>query len=80
MISIANDKDESVVKEYLKKEKVDWINLFDNSSDPVICNKFKIQSYPTFILIDPSGKIIKRAVGKEGLISIKQILSKIMGP
>lgn len=76
MISIAKDESQNVVREYLKKENIQWINFYDKSTESTICNKYKIQAFPTFIVIDDTGRIVLRAVGKEGFISIKNFLQK----
>jgi len=76
LISIAKDMSEKGVKQFLKKEHIDWTNFFDDWNDPVISNKFKVMAYPTFILINPDGKIVTRITGVDKLSKIDAILSK----
>lgn len=79
LISIARDESENEVKSYLKNEKISWINLFDASSNPKICNNYAIYAFPTFVLIDPNGIIIERVTGANGLENIKKLLSEKFG-
>ncbi len=78
LVGVAFDKSKDDVTDYLKKENINWTNIFDQQSSSSVCDKFKIQAYPTFILVDPNGKIIMRTSGKESLPLIKkQLLEKL---
>lgn len=76
IISIAYDRSLNPVLNYVQKNKMNWIHFFDKNSDSKICSKFKIDDFPTFILTDESGKIIKRGVGEESLSDIQDFLFK----
>ncbi|MDX2069061.1 MAG: TlpA disulfide reductase family protein [Haliscomenobacter sp.] len=63
MISVAYDDNFSEVKKFVTAQQMDWLNVFepmDNKSprqaSPV--KTFKVTRFPTFILIQPDGKII----------------------
>ena len=63
MVSIAVDDDKKKVESYIKKHNLNWkmaqipkFKSFDNST----IKKLNILFYPTFILIDITGKIISR--------------------
>lgn len=83
-LSIAYEDDASLPKKYIKEHQLNWHHLFINSklalsSDKDLAEsyvqKFKIQVYPTLLLIDPTGKIIAREEGSgEGWIKIRNIL------
>lgn len=73
---VAHDDDLSGVKNYLKSKNVLWPNVFDKRSSAELVKMYKITSFPTFILIDPKGKIIFRGIGKTSLNSIDKLLSK----
>ncbi len=79
LISIARDESSSDVKNYLKKENISWINLFDPVSNPEICTKYVINAFPTFILIDPNGIIIERVTGADELERLQKLLSDKLG-
>jgi|JI6StandDraft_1071083.scaffolds.fasta_scaffold34265_3 thiol-disulfide isomerase/thioredoxin len=74
---IAHDDELSIVKNHLKSKNVVWPNVFDNRNSAELVNLYKVQSFPTFILIDPNGKIIYRGIGKSSLNHIDKILSKL---
>lgn len=72
---VAHDDDLGVVKNYLKSKNVLWPNVFDKRSSAELIKLYRITSFPTFILIDPNGKIIYRGIGKTSLNSIEKLLS-----
>jgi len=72
---IAYDDDLNEVKKYLQVKNVKWPNAFDKRSKADIIKLYKIQAFPTFILIDPTGKIIYRGIGKSSLEQIDKLLS-----
>jgi thiol-disulfide isomerase/thioredoxin len=76
---IAFDKKEEVVRKYVADKPaianqvfVDMIKLDEGADDLV--KRFKVTNYPTFILIDESGKILLREIGKEGFSNLKSYL------
>ena len=63
MISVAYDDNFSEVKKFVAAQQMDWLNVFEsmdnkspNQASPV--KTFKVTLFPTFILIQPDGKII----------------------
>jgi thiol-disulfide isomerase/thioredoxin len=70
IISIAFDDSEQKDLKYLQKHEITWTNLFDDRNNSLIVSKFKVSDFPTFILLDPEGKILIRGVGKETLQKI----------
>lgn len=54
-----NDRDQKTWLEYQKerKEKITWTNLRDPNGS--IFKAFEITIFPTYMLIDPTGKIVK---------------------
>ena len=76
LISIANDDKSSVIN-YIKGQNIKWDNVVDPFDVGPICRKYKVNSFPTFVLIDPKGRIVYRGIGKVGLEKIKLIISGI---
>lgn len=76
LISIASD-DKSSVMNYIEGQNIKWDNVVDPFDVGPICRKYKINNFPTFVLIDPKGRIVYRGIGKEGLEKIKLIISGI---
>jgi len=79
IISIAFDANNMDVNNYIKKEKLTWKNIFQGYGEnehPIITN-LHIKAYPTFILIDKSGRIIYRGEGAEAISELNEVLQKI---
>lgn len=81
ILSIAFDEKPEIVKNYLLYEKINWANIFQkigaNSSDSKIIEDYKVQSYPTTILINPKGKILFRATNVPEFIKLKEFIQKL---
>jgi thiol-disulfide isomerase/thioredoxin len=78
----AEQKNDSVAFEnFLHQHDIVWPILFQPTHNvplkKLIPYKFKIQEYPTYLLIDPSGKIIWRGSSEESLSKINNILASI---
>ena len=78
-LSIAADKPEDTVKlkTLIREKNLPWIHLWVNRSiiDRGVLWDYKINAFPTTILIDPSGKIILRGEGRNVLDQIDSIMS-----
>lgn len=70
-ISVAHDKPEDLdkLKQLIHKYNMTWHHLYDNMKPDksIIAKEYKVQEYPTSILIDPKGKVVFRSVGEAGL-------------
>jgi thiol-disulfide isomerase/thioredoxin len=69
-VSIAYDKidDKSKVQKLINENKMNWEQLLDNRNvKNSIVDQYKVNEFPTSILIDPSGKIVYRGIGENGL-------------
>ena len=76
IISIANDENMDVVKNYVKKKNITWKNGFVDINakkrDPIL-KGLNIIQFPTFILVNRKGKILHRG----GPESFDQMLKEI---
>lgn len=75
IVSIASDDSIDAVKDFLKRKDIGWVNLFEAKSEGKVTGLFAINTFPTYILIDPSGKILSRKWGVNGLKEIRAELS-----
>lgn len=73
IIGIANDDYKAVIQ-YVKGQKIPWTNVLDPFQTKPICSTYKINFYPTYILINAKGEIVYRGSGKSALDKIKLIL------
>lgn len=80
LVGIAYDADRKDVVNYIQEHDIPWKTLYDERSDksrgPVY--QYKIQAFPTFILIDPSGNIIFRSTGKDAFHKVEAMLAKLL--
>jgi thiol-disulfide isomerase/thioredoxin len=79
VVGVAYDSDIELVREYIKKEKVRWRNIyqgFQTNEHPLI-TAMSVQVYPTFILIDDFGKVIFRGDGVEAIYEVEKMMRKL---
>lgn len=58
------ETNQKIVQEGLDRDLPKWPTIWDGKgSDSEIAMKYGINSYPTFVLIDPNGKIVSRFTG-----------------
>jgi thiol-disulfide isomerase/thioredoxin len=79
-ISIAADNDSSKVLNYIKKNKMDWIQIYQSQfgmpDERQVLDRFQISAYPTFIIIDKSGKVVFRDIGTKGFQLLENFMKK----
>ena len=76
IVSVAYDRDVDKVKEFTKKENMDWVHLFVSSNRDdknSLVKKLKVRSFPTTILVEPNKKIIAR---NKSINEIRKILDE----
>jgi thiol-disulfide isomerase/thioredoxin len=67
LISISSDDDEDVWKTFIQSQHMDWTEYLDSSS--TVLEAFKVDSFPTYIVMDKDGVIRFR---QSGLSSMTQ--------
>jgi peroxiredoxin len=65
LVGFASDKDKDKWKEAIEKDKLDFIhcNLFDKLNDEDVGALYNLKVFPTKVLIDSEGKIMKTVIG-----------------
>lgn len=63
MIGISSDRpaDEQVLRDYIAKHKMDWLQQFDNPRR--VISQFQVTAYPTYVVIDGEGIVRERLMG-----------------
>ncbi|WP_317170863.1 TlpA family protein disulfide reductase [Sphingobacterium micropteri] len=84
LISIAFEKEENLPKleSLIRENNLDWYHVREvwEFNNPLNLTKlYHVQVYPTFILIDKSGKIVFRGEGDDGLKMLESRLQNIFG-
>lgn len=75
---IAYDKDIDKVKKFIEEKDMNWVHKFENNGEKnpeKLVEKLNVECFPTFILLDKSGKILSRGCGEEQLKEIEKILN-----
>jgi thiol-disulfide isomerase/thioredoxin len=74
-VSVAYDRSNDLkkVQKLIEEKKMTWVQLLDdrNSKNGII-DQFKVNEFPTCLLIDPAGKVIYRGLSDDGL---KELIS-----
>jgi thioredoxin family protein len=61
MISVSSDGDEDKWKDFVAKEKMVWAQYLDREHK--VQRAFRVDRFPTYILLDPEGVIRYRSSG-----------------
>ena len=61
LVSISSDDDEDLWKTFVESQHMEWLEYLDSSSE--VQKAFKIESFPTFIVVDKDGVIRFRQSG-----------------
>ena len=56
LVSISNDPDKTAVVDFVAKNEMTWPQVWDERQD--IIRRCGVDSYPTYLLLDPSGEVI----------------------
>ena len=66
MIGVCYDDNVAKVKTFIQIWLIGWNQIFDRSDKSELGKLFEVTAYPSFILIDPQGKIVFRDEGING--------------
>lgn len=77
IISIAYDNDTISVRNYVKNKNMDWFHSIESRNNRRVISKLSITRFPTFILLNSEGIIVKRVYGLEGLKKIERKLQTL---
>ncbi len=78
MIGVCYDNDVKKAALFIREKNIDWTQLFDSQANSVLGKMFEISAYPSFIVIDPAGKIIFKDEGLNGFQRLSALLNEIM--
>lgn len=62
LVSVSSDNDEDVWRTFIKAERMDWAQYMDLSGG--VLESFKVDSFPTFVVLDKDGVIRFRQSGE----------------
>jgi thiol-disulfide isomerase/thioredoxin len=76
LVSLAGSSKEEDVRSYILEHHMDWTHIVENKETAILFNykMFNVFAYPTFILVDPKGKIVFRGTGETALNKINSYL------
>ena len=75
-IAVNSREDRDAVQRYIEKEGFTFPVALDN--DGKVGDLYKVEAYPTMVLIDKKGKIFKTVVGLEHRKAIEKSLNKLL--
>ena len=61
---------------FVKENKLPWVNLY-NGNDPAITNEYAVAGFPTKVIVDKEGKIVKTIVGESP--EFYELLDSLLG-
>jgi len=80
ILSINTDEDIEVVIDYMKKNRMKWTQAKNDSVRELIERDYRIQEFPSSILLDPDGKVLildqKPLRGNQLIVTLEHILPK----
>jgi hypothetical protein len=63
VVGVSLDHDKDALNAYLQQQRLPWVNLFDpGGMDNKFACEMGIQTIPTILLVDASGKVVHRGV------------------
>jgi thiol-disulfide isomerase/thioredoxin len=71
-----NEKDPAAIRKAISKYNIE--HLVVNDSDLKIWNNFEIKALPSFVLINPRGRVFKTYEGKSSLSQVESGISKLI--
>jgi peroxiredoxin len=72
ILGISRDHNREDLQRFLEKNKLPWRNIFDD--DASIIRRWGVQAFPTFVLVDHRGKIVKSWIGGGQMDHIERVI------
>ena len=66
LVSVSADEDRKPWMEYVQKQRMTWPQVFDGEGQ--LCRAFKVQAFPTYVIVDRDGFIHEQIIGTESLV------------
>jgi thiol-disulfide isomerase/thioredoxin len=72
-----NVKNSDLIKSLLKNNNINWQQVFISQDETnTFVDKYRVTAYPTYFIVDESGKIIYRDFGLPGFQRVKEYIQK----
>lgn len=79
MLSIEEKAGISEVEAFMRDYSVHYPIILDQASPSSICNLYQIDMYPMTVLIDPTGKVVERIIGRVMRKTLESLINKYGG-
>jgi cytochrome c biogenesis protein CcmG/thiol:disulfide interchange protein DsbE len=78
LLSISSDDDEDIWKTFIQSQHMDWAEYLDSSGE--LQERFKVDSFPTYLVVDKDGVIRYRqsGLGPETQMEIEEAVNKAL--
>ena len=63
MVSISEDRDENTWNSFVSQNQMNWEQQFDGNGESA--RRYGVQGFPTYILMDGNGTILRRYQGED---------------
>ena len=77
LIGVNTDDDRLAIQRIARAKQLTWRSFFDGPQGE-ICRLYKVQGFPTLLLIDPSGVIRKKWLGAPASSEIDQAINLLL--
>ena len=78
LVSVNADDDKETLEKFLEKQPMPWTHWWDNGPKSPVLKKFRVQSLPTLYLMDHSGVIRYKWVGKPDNKELDEAVEKLV--
>ncbi|MDQ6763023.1 MAG: TlpA family protein disulfide reductase [Bacteroidota bacterium] len=81
VVSIASDNKKTFNKlvRMIQEKQMTWTHIYDDQdSSNNICDQYKVECFPTYILMDEEGKIIFRSCGEEDFSKLESLVAEMI--
>ena len=64
LVSVSADDEKDALVKFLEKEPMPWVHWWDSGAESPVLKKYRVRAFPTLYLIDHTGEIKQKWVGK----------------
>lgn len=64
LVSVSADDEKDALVKFLEKEPMPWTHWWDSGAESPVLKKYRVRAFPTLYLIDHTGEIKQKWVGK----------------
>jgi peroxiredoxin len=78
LVSFSADDKKETLEKFIEKEPMPWTHWWDNGTESPVLKKFRVKAFPTLYLMDHSGVIRHKWVGKPDNEDLDKAVEKLV--